>query len=410
MDEEEGNVVTLVEASNSLKKTILFKNVFQNPDEAALTEKFLVQGAGVLTDKFELACSVKTRGDRKELKQKVQRLYVTENPDQSDDDEEDVINPILEEERKDGALFTVELCCPKGDLWFRPARVTVRALILGKVHRESGTHKERRWTCDVECGIAKRLRSKTDRAVYWSFDPRGAFTTSLLREIKDTILTLQRENEEYPEYYARVNDMEVVLELKNLRSAESYELLGAGTSFLRRDLARSYRGDDDLLFTDFELKCDGQSFPCHKHILACRSDVFKAMMTSDTKEAKDSCVDIVDSEPRYVRAMLAYLYTDRLPNDLDERFNLVQLAEKYNIVPLAELCWKSLSDLLAQSNVIKVYRLAKMFCKKKVEDEAANFLANLERETIKEVLRSEEWKALLKEDPDSTNFLIEKLL
>ena len=69
--------------------------------------------------------------------------------------------------------------------------------------------------------------------------------------------------------------------------------------------------DDELLndlkkvsslgtFFDFTILCEGEKFPCHKVILASRSEVLKAMLVNETDEklkcqaeVKDASHDIV---------------------------------------------------------------------------------------------------------------------
>jgi hypothetical protein len=39
---------------------------------------------------------------------------------------------------------------------------------------------------------------------------------------------------------------------------------------------------------DYEIKCNGESFLCHKFVLIAMSDFFKAMLTGNTKNNKNS--------------------------------------------------------------------------------------------------------------------------
>ncbi len=61
---------------------------------------------------------------------------------------------------------------------------------------------------------------------------------------------------------------------------------------------------------DFELLCDGQSFPCSKFMLMARSDVFMAMLShQETKESQMKKAVIEDCTPEALRIFLQLLYT-----------------------------------------------------------------------------------------------------
>ena len=48
-------------------------------------------------------------------------------------------------------------------------------------------------------------------------------------------------------------------------------------------------------FTDFKIICGANTFECHKTVLACQSDVFRAMlMNLNMTEAKSGQVEIKD--------------------------------------------------------------------------------------------------------------------
>ena len=64
--------------------------------------------------------------------------------------------------------------------------------------------------------------------------------------------------------------------------------------------------------SDVTLKCEEKTFPCHKVILAARSDVFEAMFShKDTKEDATNEVEIVDLDSETLGHMLQFVYTDK---------------------------------------------------------------------------------------------------
>ena len=65
----------------------------------------------------------------------------------------------------------------------------------------------------------------------------------------------------------------------------------------------------DKLFTDLKVQCEGQTFDCHKAILASRSPVFLAMFKANMKEKETNTVAIDDFKAKVVAEMLNFIYT-----------------------------------------------------------------------------------------------------
>ena len=67
----------------------------------------------------------------------------------------------------------------------------------------------------------------------------------------------------------------------------------------------------NLFFTVLDEKCE--KFEVHKSILSARSEVFAAMLQSDSlTETKDNQMTIKDIKPDALKAMLRFLYTDQV--------------------------------------------------------------------------------------------------
>lgn len=74
-------------------------------------------------------------------------------------------------------------------------------------------------------------------------------------------------------------------------------------------------GDSNL--ADFKVECEGEIFECHRMVLAARSDVFRAMFEcKESKEWKTGSMEIVDVEKDTVKAMLGYIYTDKVRGEI----------------------------------------------------------------------------------------------
>ena len=55
---------------------------------------------------------------------------------------------------------------------------------------------------------------------------------------------------------------------------------------------------------DMELVCQDEVFPCHRFIMASRSDVFKAMFSHNMKESQERRVTVEDASPTVVKQFL----------------------------------------------------------------------------------------------------------
>lgn len=116
---------------------------------------------------------------------------------------------------------------------------------------------------------------------------------------------------------------------------------------------------EDVVCTDFQLKTnDGKVLKAHKTILAARSQVFYAMLKPDTKEAKESSVDVPDFDSKVMRELLRFIYCCEVERVDEMAHNLVYAAEKYQIDELKEVCIESLICSLSIENALKSFVIA----------------------------------------------------
>lgn len=73
----------------------------------------------------------------------------------------------------------------------------------------------------------------------------------------------------------------------------------------------------------------GCSFRVHKAILSARSPVFEAMFEHDMRENEENSVEITDVAAEVLEKLLGYIYTGKVPFELD-RFapELLMAADK----------------------------------------------------------------------------------
>ena len=141
------------------------------------------------------------------------------------------------------------------------------------------------------------------------------------------------------------------------------------TKVSRRDNCRRQVCEDfgDILrskeFSDFKIKCGGQTFDCHKLVLATRSPVFKAMFESNMRETSLNEVKIRDVQPNTITQMLHFIYTGTLKNGHiteEGAYDLLGTANKYNLDLLKNLCEEKLCESLNIGNSVRYLVLSDM--------------------------------------------------
>lgn len=114
----------------------------------------------------------------------------------------------------------------------------------------------------------------------------------------------------------------------------------------------------DTLFADVALSTETKTFMAHKAVLASRSSVFKAMLTSGMLESAQNTVEINDFEEEVVNAMLEYMYTGETPSLNEKAPDLMQIAEKYDLSGLKEDCEHAIAANLTVDNCAEILVLA----------------------------------------------------
>ena len=94
---------------------------------------------------------------------------------------------------------------------------------------------------------------------------------------------------------------------------------------------------------DFTLLCDGARLPCHRLLLATRSEFFRGLLTTELSEARTDVFTVTDVGVETLRLVLEFLYTDRLRDTADElgqeQVQLLMNAADFYVVPgLKRLC------------------------------------------------------------------------
>ncbi|XP_018326917.1 BTB/POZ domain-containing protein 6 isoform X2 [Agrilus planipennis] len=126
-----------------------------------------------------------------------------------------------------------------------------------------------------------------------------------------------------------------------------------------------------------------QVFEGHKLFLAMSSPVFEAMFYGGMPE-KDP-IAILDVQPDAFRALLEYIYTDRINlSSFDQACELCYGAKKYMLPHLVEECTKYLWSDLYPKNACRAYEFAKLFEEPVLMEKCLNIICNQTVEVLSE--------------------------
>ncbi|KAF5725299.1 BTB/POZ domain-containing family protein [Tripterygium wilfordii] len=175
------------------------------------------------------------------------------------------------------------------------------------------------------------------------------------------------------------------------------EDLKAKVSFLRFDNHQQRPSFTDVVLVAY----DGQPVPvpvpvpAHKAVLMSRSPVFKAMLETEMEESRSGTIKISDVSYDALRAFVNYLYTAEACLDEQMAYDLLVLAEKYQVKHLKAYCEKFLVSKLNWDNSIMSYAFAHQHNAKHVLDAALSMIT----ENMNKVTKREEYVELLQKEP-----------
>ena len=175
-------------------------------------------------------------------------------------------------------------------------------------------------------------------------------------------------------------------DLQKSAKASCLEPVDANQKFLQSQ--RNLLSDNS--FSDFIIECGTEKFPCHKAILASRSDVFARLFTSKAwVENKMNLFQIIDQDSAIVKQMLEFMYTYKIPDDSEYSLELLLIADQYNLKDLIQMCETEISRKLTCENAMKILNTAnKVADAERLKDFATKFVIK----NIASIISSEEWK------------------
>lgn len=116
----------------------------------------------------------------------------------------------------------------------------------------------------------------------------------------------------------------------------------------------------DMKFTDMTICAEDEQseLPCHRAVLAKRSEVFDRMLSSEMTEGRERRIVIRNASTAALRCLLQYIYTEEIPSaPLQQLGDLICLGNQYGLTALAESCAERLSSMLSAQNVVQVLQV-----------------------------------------------------
>ncbi|XP_017059580.1 uncharacterized protein LOC108100293 isoform X2 [Drosophila ficusphila] len=105
-----------------------------------------------------------------------------------------------------------------------------------------------------------------------------------------------------------------------------------------------------------------KSFPCHKLIFSCASDVFDRMLYGEYNESTSGMVKLSDVDPNIFEKFRDYVYgydCEKLPKyDFDTIIRLCEFANKYLVLSLEEDC---IRELMVRKDTFDLGELLRLF-------------------------------------------------
>ena len=185
--------------------------------------------------------------------------------------------------------------------------------------------------------------------------------------------------------------------LSTKRSRSSTNLIGEELASYKRNKV-GLPTSKDKLFTDFVIESeDGMVIKCHRIFLATHSPVFRAMLESEMKEAKERRLKL-DFCGEFLQNAVNFLYDTTLDEEivLKHYEDFLHLSDKYDIGHLKLQIEDVLIKNLSTDLMTNYYVLGDLYNAKNLKEAARNFMVN-----NKDCFKKEEFTNQLKKlNPD----------
>jgi len=170
---------------------------------------------------------------------------------------------------------------------------------------------------------------------------------------------------------------------------DSLPPLRIAPSTLRQDMRALLNGGEDCIEGEAVFEVDQRTLRIPKAVLCVRCAHFRAMFTSGMREAQEGVVRLPNVSYSVFRALLDYLLTDELPEELEDAnarcdlaldgaLELMMLANAYGVQRLEQLCQQVLVKGISKQNVHEISRCAQLIGASQLQRASARCIAAAE--------------------------------
>ena len=135
---------------------------------------------------------------------------------------------------------------------------------------------------------------------------------------------------------------------------------------------RSFTDNDQLC--DVVIKCGSKSFKCHRVVLACISDYFKAMFMGEMVESRQMEVNMQNIDENVMEAIIRYAYNGKISFNIENVQSILYAASMLLIENVANACSDFMKEHLHPDNCVEVHAFAIIQNQEKLIKYAQDFL------------------------------------
>jgi hypothetical protein len=135
---------------------------------------------------------------------------------------------------------------------------------------------------------------------------------------------------------------------------------------------------NDKALCDFEIKCENDSFYCHKCLLIATSDYFRVLLTGPMQQTNQTCADLANSHtsPAAIKSVLDFIYTGFIQINWENINDILATSSYLQVNEILNLCSSFLIDNLTEENFISVLKLVDLYSLQELTESLADFLVN----------------------------------
>ncbi|KAK0052955.1 kelch-like protein 8 [Biomphalaria pfeifferi] len=129
-------------------------------------------------------------------------------------------------------------------------------------------------------------------------------------------------------------------------------------SFAKDNWDLLYQFYQNQTFCDVEITIGNKHFHCHRLVLACVSQYFRAMFNSRMAEATEKSITIKDIDEEAMEKLIQFAYTSHIRLNTDNVQSILYAASILQIEAVANACSRFMQSHLHPSNCIEVRSFA----------------------------------------------------